>query len=59
MPPTPVADTAPSTAPGNRASAPSTVPAVKIAIAMMNRVFVANLRTMNGELGIDTDSNSR
>ena len=26
---------------------------------MMNRVFVANLRTMNGELGIDTDSNSR
>ena len=49
----------PTTAPGNRASAPSTVPAVKIAIAMMNRVFVANLRTMNGELGIDTDSNSR
>ena len=59
MPPTTGADTVPSTAPGNRASAPSTVPAGKIAIAMMNRVFVANLRTMNSELGIDTDSNSR
>ena len=26
---------------------------------MMNRVLVANLRTMNGELEIDTDSKSR
>ena len=42
---------------GQQGESSSTVPAVKIAIAMMNRVFVANLRTMNGELGIDTDSN--
>ena len=41
------------------ASAPSNVPAVKITMAMMNSVLVANLRTMNGELGIDTDSKSR
>lgn len=41
------------------ASAPSSVPAVKITMAMMNSVLVANLRTMNGELGIDTDSKSR
>lgn len=41
------------------ASAPSSVPAAKITTAMMNRVLVANLRTMNGELEIDTDSKSR
>ena len=33
------------------ASAPSSVPAAKITTAMMNRVLVANLRTMNGEEG--------
>ena len=41
------------------ARAPSNVPAVKITMAMMNSVLVANLCTMNGELEIDTDSKSR
>ena len=41
------------------ASAPTTVPTENNATAMTNRLLVGNVRTMNGEVGIATESSSR